>query len=74
MWIAGCFFTNVYSRGIGFVPLHNAMSIMWGSLHLLSGVSAFVLMPHISFIFVPFVLMLVGIIGTFILNFVDLIP
>ena len=67
-------FTNVYSNGSGFVPLHNAISVMWGSLHLAAGLAALALMPHILFLIIPLLLMLIGVVGTLVLNFVTMGP
>lgn len=71
---AGRPFTMVYSRGAGFYPLHKAMSLMWGSLHLTAGLAAVLLMPNLAFLIVPMVLMLLGAVGTLVMNFVTLGP
>lgn len=71
---AGRPFTMVYSRGAGFYPLHKAMSLMWGTLHLLAGLAAVFLMPNLAFLIVPMVLMLLGAVGTLVMNFVTLGP
>lgn len=67
-------FTMIYSKGAGLWPLHRAMSLMWGSLHLLAGLSAVVFMPHLAFLTVPMALMVVGAVGTLVLNFVTMGP
>lgn len=67
-------FTMVYSKGAGLWPLHWAMSIMWGSLHLTSAIAAFTLMPSLAFLFVPMALMVTGAVGTLVMNFVTLGP
>ncbi len=71
---AGKPFTMVYSRGAGFAPLHRRMSLMWGSLHLLAALASWFLMPHLAFLLVPMGLMLLGAIGTLVLNFVTMGP
>lgn len=67
-------FTMVYSRGVGYAPLHRYMSIMWGSLHVLAGCAALFLMPNLAFLIVPMVLMIAGAVGTLVLNFVTMGP
>jgi len=65
-------FTMYYSKGAGFYPLHRKMSLMWGSLHALAGISSIVLMPSLWFLLVPMVLMLAGAVGTIWLNFISM--
>lgn len=71
---AGRPFTQVYSKGAGSYPVHRAMSIMWGSLHLAAGVSAIALIPNLAFLVVPLGLMVVGAVGTIVLNFFTMGP
>ncbi len=67
-------FTKVYSRGVGYAPLHSSMSVMWGSLHVLAGFAALLLMPNIAFLIMPMGLMILGAVGTLVLNFVSMGP
>jgi len=67
-------FTCFYSKGKGFMPLHKAMSIMWGGLHTLAGLSGYFLIPSIWFLYVPLGLMLFGAIGTLWMNFISMGP
>lgn len=62
-------FTAFYAKGSGFYPLHLLQSGMWGVLHLLSAVAAWVLIPSIGFILVPMGFMVIGSIGTIWMNF-----
>ncbi len=65
-------FTSFYSDGKGFAPLHLTMSIVWGVLHVCSGLAGYFLIPSIMFLYVPLGLMILGSIVTLWLNFVSM--
>lgn len=57
---AGRPFTAVYAGDTSYPPLHRAMSLTWGALHLAAGLAALVLVPGPGFLYVPFGLMVLG--------------
>ena len=71
---AGRPFTAVYAGDAGFAPLHRATSLIWGGLHLASGLAALVLLPGPGFLYVPLGLMALGALATIWLNFVSMGP
>ena len=72
--LAGRPFTAVYAGGAGFPPLHRATSLIWGGLHLASGLAALALIPGPGFFYVPLGLMGLGVLATIWLNFVSMGP
>jgi hypothetical protein len=66
---AGQPFVALYSSDAGFRPLQWALSAMWGVLHLLSALAAWLLLPDVSFMLVPMALMLLGSAGTICMSF-----
>lgn len=74
LWVAGRPFTATYSRGAGYAPVHTALSLGWGGLHLAAAAASWFLMPSLAFLFVPLGLMLAGALMTLIVNFVTMGP
>lgn len=72
--VAGRPFTAMYAGDAGFPPLHRALSLMWGALHLTAGFAALILMPGPAFLYVPMSLMVLGVLATMWLNFVSMGP
>ncbi len=72
--LAGRPFTAVYAGDAGFPPLHRATSLVWGGLHLASGLAALALIPGPGFLYVPLGLMTLGTLVTIWLNFVSMGP
>ena len=72
--LAGRPFTAVYSGDAGFAPLHRALSLVWGGLHLTAGLAALVLIPSPGFLYVPLGLMVLGVVITVWLNFFSMGP
>ena len=71
---AGRPFTAVYAGDAGFAPLHRATALVWGGLHLASGLAALALLPGPGFLYVPLSLMALGALATIWLNFVSMGP
>lgn len=70
--VAGRPFTAMYAGDAGFPPLHRALSLMWGGLHLAAGFAALILMPNPAFLYGPVSLMALGVFVTVWLNFVSM--
>ena len=71
---AGRPFTAVYAGDTSYPPLHRAVSLTWGGLHLAAGLAALVLVPGPGFLCVPFGLMVLGALATVWMNFVSMGP
>lgn len=67
-------FTGFYSSGYTFVPLHIRISIIWGVLFGLAGLTGYFLMPDIMFLYIPLGLMIIGSVATLWLNFISVGP
>jgi len=61
-------FTLFYSEK-GLMSLHYVTAWMWMVIYLMAALASFLLMPDITFIYVPFLLLLVGTIATLVINF-----
>ena len=67
-------FTAVYAGDASYPPLHRALSLTWGGLHLCAGLAALVLVPGPGFLYVPLGLMVLGVLATVWMNFVSMGP
>lgn len=67
-------FTAVYAGDTSCPPLHRAMSMTWGGLHLAAGLAALVLAPGPGFLCVPLGLMVLGALATVWMNFISMGP
>ena len=74
LWATGRPFTAVYAGDAGYPPLHGAMSLTWGGLHLAAGLAALVLVPGPGFLYGPLGLMVLGVLATVWMNFVSMGP
>lgn len=62
-------FTAFYSSGRGIKQLHYAVSIIWFFIYIISLLASILLMPHFSFLLVPYILCISCGILTIFLNF-----
>ena len=65
-------FTAFYTGDFGFRPLHHIMSLMWGIVHSLAGLTAVILMPSPSFLYIPLGLVALAVLVTIWLNFISM--
>lgn len=63
-------FTEFYSSGRGMKQLHYAVSATWSAVYLCSMLASILLMPHVSFLIVPYVLCTLCGLFTIFLNFI----
>lgn len=61
-------FTIYYSGGKGMLSLHYTISIMWAIIYVMSAIGSIVLIPDPSFVCLPLSLIIIGSIGTVIMN------
>ncbi|MBA2881876.1 hypothetical protein HNR65_002207 [Desulfosalsimonas propionicica] len=68
-------FTLAYTLGKeDTLALHWTTSILWTVLYITAAISSFIFIPHLSFILIPFGLMVIGIFSTLFFHFYSLWP
>lgn len=66
--------TMYYSLGKGMLSLHNVTSWMWVAIYFMAGITSILLMPNVSFIYVPSLLIMAGLLATLFFQFCYLGP